>query len=724
MPQGLLPRERRGPTLRCVRGVELELRKLVVAIVTCALALAAIFALWLANLDIARYRGLIEEQAGSVLGRQVTIAGDLSLGLSLRPTLVASEVTIANPPWASRDHLARFERVEATAALLPLLAQRVEIDRLRIDGADIRLERSADGEANWSLGRQQRLRTPAALSFPRLAGAAHAADAVAALAPADAYIAEIAIRNADLVYRDGTTGQEHRLRLATSDLASRDADSPAEVSASGELDGAAVDLRGRVGPLADLLAETAGYPIDLDLRWLGLDARVQGTLDIDRETGLDLAIRAAADDVRPVLERLAVFAPQLTFTGADGPLHLAGRIHGTLREPGIEDLMLTTRLFGVDVRIAGGIGDLNSFSDIELAVEAQGDPVGLRALAPGVPIGSLSIKGQAVGGASALMLRELAMRLGRTDFAGELTVLQHRDRPKVIGRMRSDRLSLPIAAARWPADPALAAVLHMVDVDLRVETDRLVLGPVEAREVSLDVALTGGVLQLDRLKADLAGSKVEGTASLDAPTGELALRLDLVPFDANGLLTGLGLRGLLAGEGSVHLDLRAQDAGPDVWLRTLTGRVEAQLADGAIGSSPMLSLLGEASASAQAVGFDCLDLDLSITDGVARPEVMQIDSEAATVKATGAIDLAGGAYDLAVVTTVKTADLPPIAPIRITGPLGAPRIELAEPGAVGGMAALLDGLASSSATASAPTGPWGRNGCGRPAAGSGSSPAP
>lgn len=700
------------------------MRKLVVAVVTCALALAAIFALWLANLDIARYRGLIEGQASDVLGRQVTIAGDLSLGLSLRPTLVASQVTIANPPWASRDHLARFERVEATAALLPLLAQRVEIDRLRVDGADIRLERSADGEANWSLGRRPRLRTPAALSVPLLAGAAHAAEAAAAPAPADAYIAEITIRDADLVYRDGMTGREHRLRLATSDLVSRDAVSPVEVSASGAFDGAAVDLRGRVGPLADLLAEAPDYPVDLDLRWLGLDARMQGTLDMGRETGLDLAIGAAADDARPVLERLAAFAPQLAFTGADGPLHLTGRIHGTLREPGIEDLMLATRLFGVEVRIAGGIGDLDSFSDVELAVEAQGDPVGLRALAPGVPIGSLSIRGQAVGGASALMLRELAMRLGRTDFAGELTVLQHRDRPKVIGRMRSDRLSLPIGAARWPADPALAAALRMVDADLRVETDRLVLGPVEAQEVSLDVALTGGVLQLDRLEAGLAGSKVEGMASLDASTGELALRLDLAPFDADGLLAGLGLRDLLTGEGSLRLDLRAQDAGPDVWLRTLTGRVEAQIADGAIGSSPMLSLLGGAPASAQAIGFDCLDLDLSITDGVARPEVMQLDSEAATVKATGAIDLAGGAYDLAVVTTVKTADLPPIAPIRITGPLGAPQIELGEPGAVAGMAELLGRLASSSAATSAPPGPWGRNGCSRPAAGSGPSPAP
>ena len=127
------------------------MRKVVIAVVTCALALTAILVLLLATLDIGRYRGLIEAQASQAVGRDVKLAGAMGFDLALHPTLVAEQVSVANPSWASRPLLATFERVEATIGLLPLLARRVEIDRLALDGADIGLERAADGRPNWQL---------------------------------------------------------------------------------------------------------------------------------------------------------------------------------------------------------------------------------------------------------------------------------------------------------------------------------------------------------------------------------------------------------------------------------------------------------------------------------------------------------------------------------------------------------------------------------------------
>ena len=684
------------------------MRKLVVAIVTCASALAAILALWLANLDIARYRGLIEEQASRTLGRRVAIAGELGLALSLRPTLVASGVTIANPSWASRPDLARVERVEATAALLPLLAWRVEIDRLRVDGADIRLERSADGQANWRLGRRSR----ASLLLPGLIGTAQAADFIAV--PADAHIGEMTIRDSDIAYWDGPTGRRHRLRLARSDLAARDPVSPVEISASGELDGAALQLRGSVGPLADLLAEAEDYPVDLDIRWLGLDARMRGTLDIGGDADLDLAVDAAAGDVLPAVEHMAAFVPWLAFAGVGGPIHLAGRVRGSVRAPGIEDLRLTTRLFGVDVRLAGGVGDIGSLSDLDLAFEAEGDPAGLRSLAPRLPIGALRATGQAVGGASALMLRDLAVRLGRTDLSGEVTLLRHGDRPKVIGRIGSDRLSLPVGAGQWPAGPMLdAAVLGAVDADLRVETDRLVLGPVEAREVSLDVTLADGVLRIDRLDAAMAGSRLEGAASLDATEQAASLRLDAAPFDPGTLLAALGRDGLLTGRGNLHVDLQARGGAPDTWLNTLNGKIEIQIDGGTIGIAAIDALLGRPGPPAD-IDFDCLDLRLAVAEGIARSEVMRIDGEAATAEATGAIDLARGRFDLAITATPKAGDLAPTPPIGIAGSFDDPRIAPVDPEAADQIAGLLAQLLVSPAMGPAIPGPPAtRGGCDR-----------
>ncbi|HMR32864.1 MAG TPA: AsmA family protein [Geminicoccus sp.] len=665
------------------------MRKLVVAFVTCASALAAILALWLANLDIARYRGLIEQEASLALGRRVAIAGELGLALSLRPTLVASGVTIANPPWASRPHLARVERLEATAALLPLLGRRVEIDRLRVDGADIRLERSADGRANWRLDRRRR----AALPVPGLVSAAHAAELAEMPPLADTHVAEIAIRDADIAYRDDAAGREHRLRLARADLVASDAVSPVALSASGELDGAAIDLEGRAGPLAELLAEAPSYPVDLGLRWLGLDARIEGTLDTGGDVALDLAVDATGDDAGLAVEHLAGFVPWLASAGPDGPIRLAGRVHGSMRGPGIEDLRLAARLFGVDLRLAGAIADIGSLSGIDLAVEAEGDPAGLRSLAPRLPIGALRITGRAVGSASALMIRDLALRLGATDLAGEVTLLRHGDRPKLVGRIGSDRLSLPLGAGRWP-DLSMpgAAVLGAVDADLRVETDRLVLGRLEARQVSLDVTLSGGALELDRLQADLAGSRLEGSAGLDAAGHGVALRLEAAPFDAGGLLAALGLDGLLAGHGELRVDLRAEGSAPGVWPGTLGGTARGRIEGGTIGPA--------------AIGFDCLELSLAIARGVATPGVMRIDGPGATVEASGAIDLAEGRLDLAVTATPRAGSAP-LPAITIAGPFDDPAIVIGEPGAAGGIAGLLEQLAAA---------PSAGGGCGRAAA--------
>ena len=62
--------------------------------------LIAIVALLL-TLDIATYRKQLESAASEALGRTVTIAGDIALGISLQPSIELNGLHIANPHWAS-----------------------------------------------------------------------------------------------------------------------------------------------------------------------------------------------------------------------------------------------------------------------------------------------------------------------------------------------------------------------------------------------------------------------------------------------------------------------------------------------------------------------------------------------------------------------------------------------------------------------------------------------
>jgi uncharacterized protein involved in outer membrane biogenesis len=119
--------------------------KIVGAIVVVLVLGAVAFAM---TFDIAKYKGVIQDQAKAATGRDVTI-GDIRLGLSLTPTVVLTDVSIGNAPWGSRPQMVGVKSLEVKAELLPLLSRRVSVSKIVLDGADVLLEVNRQGQANW-----------------------------------------------------------------------------------------------------------------------------------------------------------------------------------------------------------------------------------------------------------------------------------------------------------------------------------------------------------------------------------------------------------------------------------------------------------------------------------------------------------------------------------------------------------------------------------------------
>ena len=93
-------------------------------------------------------------------GRRAKL-GAVSLRPGLTPTLAVDGATLANLPGGSRPEMARIRRLEASLALLPLLRGEIAFRRIALDGADILLERLADGSENWALRPPARPEAPA-----------------------------------------------------------------------------------------------------------------------------------------------------------------------------------------------------------------------------------------------------------------------------------------------------------------------------------------------------------------------------------------------------------------------------------------------------------------------------------------------------------------------------------------------------------------------------------
>ena len=115
------------------------------------LAAAAIGAFSL--VDANRFRPAVEWQTSAILGRPVSIAGDLEFQASLIPTLTATEVAVANPPGGSQQPMVRIGSLEIGLDVLDLLLGEVDITRIVVAEAQIDLETDGDGTGNWELDR-------------------------------------------------------------------------------------------------------------------------------------------------------------------------------------------------------------------------------------------------------------------------------------------------------------------------------------------------------------------------------------------------------------------------------------------------------------------------------------------------------------------------------------------------------------------------------------------
>ncbi|MEC7304177.1 MAG: AsmA family protein, partial [Pseudomonadota bacterium] len=99
--------------------------------------------------DYNQYEGLIAEKVKEATGRNLSIAGDIELELSFTPSLSVSGVRFENAEWGSKPDMLSVEKFLAQVALLPLLSNTIEVDHVLLQGAEILIEREADGRANF-----------------------------------------------------------------------------------------------------------------------------------------------------------------------------------------------------------------------------------------------------------------------------------------------------------------------------------------------------------------------------------------------------------------------------------------------------------------------------------------------------------------------------------------------------------------------------------------------
>lgn len=100
--------------------------------------------------DPNKYKDDFTRMVKAATGRELVFEGDVKLTYFPRLGIETGGVRLGNPPGFDDKPFSRVERANVTIRLLPLLAGKVQVGRLALDGLQLHLQRDEQGRASWA----------------------------------------------------------------------------------------------------------------------------------------------------------------------------------------------------------------------------------------------------------------------------------------------------------------------------------------------------------------------------------------------------------------------------------------------------------------------------------------------------------------------------------------------------------------------------------------------
>lgn len=504
----------------------------------------------LALFGLDRLRPWLERRAAAALERPVRIEGQLALAWSLHPTIRADGLVLGARPGEPED-LARIGRLELRPALLPLLAGRIELDRLFLADGTLALPAGGgeggrrSGTAGPSTGAKEPLPLPV--------------------------VREMRLERVRIALPLAPGRPPPTLLVSRLDAAFPDPEGPLRLEGTGELDGRPLSLElGLDSPRALL----DGRPARIEPLALALSGNdLAGTLTFD------------PGGPRPRLEG-SLASRRLDLTGLAALLGGAeeGREAGRRTDDRgsgrprrvIPDLPIDlSGLRGVEARIALEVGELATggpvLREVVLPVELGNGRLVAGPIRAGLAGGRLAGRFEADAGQPqpaltlALELRGVAIAALQRAFGQEPTLEAPLDLDlELAGRGAS--LSALLAGAEGELTAAVgsgrirALALDRITGGVR-EVGRVLLsqggeGWVELRCAAFDLPVRAGLAEFRVAVAETARARVTAEGRIDL--GSERLDLTLVPRSRGATLNlavPVRLRGTFAAP-EIALDQR------------------------------------------------------------------------------------------------------------------------------------------------------------------------
>ena len=601
------------------------LKYILIGVPVLLIALVAVALVVLMTTDFNKYKPLIAEETKKATGRDLVIAGDLSLVISLTPAVAVNGVTLSNAKWGSRPEMVKVERFEAQISVLPLLTGTVLIDRVVLIGADILLEVDKQGRANFEF---ETAKAPAAEPAKK----PEAAPADGGQMDIPVGIREIVIRDSRLTYSDAKAGARHKAAIDSLTLRGEGLHDPIKLAFQGSYNDAAIKLAATLGAPAEAMAPTKPWPIDLTLEAGGATISVKGSIAKPMEgKGIDLALAVDGNELGDLSALAGAEVPKM------GAYSLAARLSA-------KDPAKALKLADMKAAIAG----TDLAGDVTVKLDGKRPSIDAK-------LASRMIDLDRLGGGGG----EAAPAAAAQPAA------------------KSDRM--------FPDDPLPLDGLKSADANLQLEAGTIVVSGAKLETVVLKLVLANGKLSIAPLRAGIADGTIDGAITLDGSSGKaaaLAVKLGIDKVDLDKLLTEMKITEDVEGRGNIDVDIAGNGRSVRAIMASLDGSAGLLMGEGRMKDTLLQSLLGGAGGLANAVldkgksgytAVNCAVVAFDIKDGLATAKAIYLDTETYGVIGSGTANLGSETLDLVVDPRKKRSMEKPVLPIRIKGTFMVPK---------------------------------------------------
>jgi len=540
--------------------------------------------------DINQYKDQIVQVVKDNTGRDFEISGDLKLAPSLIPTVAVEGVSLGNASWAKEKNMLSVSKFEAQIALMPLLKKNIQVIKFILIEPNINLETNDKGEGNWVLATPApKEKTPAADTAPAsLPGLA---------------VNEVHIKNANINYKDGKTGETTELHIDEVTLNSDSFSDPMNLFIKADVNESPLELKGSLGSINNLL-DNKDYPVNITGDISGAEITIEGKLGQPMDAkGIDLLASLNINELSSLNKLAGSELPEV------GPIIFSGKLSDTKSGYSVKSMTAQVMEYKVNGDVEIGLGGARPKLTANLSTDS----------------------------------------LDVSPFQGAAE-----EEP-----VKKEKL--------FPSEPLPLDGLKAADVDLKFKAKKLITKDITFDDVNLTLALNNGKLQITQNAKAAGGviSANINLDGSNGKSASLSNNIELKQIEL-GQLPAIKEKDVLTG-GKTDITIKANGSGSSVSaiMAGLNGKLLVNVGTGKISSKAMelasadalmstLSMINPMAEGSDGSLLECAVVNFDIKDGIATAENgIAMSTNQMNILGGGNINLKTEALDIGIAPKAK-----------------------------------------------------------------------